>query len=667
MLGYIPSPPSNGISIGPLRLHLYGFLIVAGVFAAVWLSDRRWRARGGEPGTFSAIALWAVPGGLIGARLYHVATDYELYTHHPLDAFKIWQGGLGIWGGIAGGVLAGWLYIRRHDLDFAAILDCVAPALPLAQAIGRWGNYFNQELFGRPTTLPWGLKIDIANRPQAYANSATFHPTFLYESLWDLAVVGLVLLVEKRTRLKKGYLFAVYVSLYTFGRFFTEYLRIDFAHKILGLRINDWMSIIVFLTATIVLLTKGRERSQPREEGQEGAPEDEAARRPALVGAGARPPAGATAVDGETIDEATTGFLADMGRPSEAEAEVPASAADSGDASTGPGVTAAVGAPEATARGDSGTEGAQPAAPEPASGAADGDAATITETRAEVDDKTIAQATATEYPASPEPDQSTQPTPASQDGAEAKPSPESELASRTAPQPEPAARAEPQAEPAAQAEPQAESAVHREPEPQQAPPTEPEPKPVAQPEPEPEPAAQAEPEPEPAAQAKPQEEPAAQAKAEAESAARAEAEPEPTTEPDPELAAQGQPEPTQGSAAGDQPEATSSASDRADGAAKPDTERDATTPVPSPEGAAESPAAGGAPADGGPEEGGQPQGETGPDTGTTSEGEAEETPGDGTSDGTDEDESAGRVLAGDAAAARRTLGWPFRRREERRD
>jgi prolipoprotein diacylglyceryl transferase len=254
----IPSPSSNSITIGPLTLRAYGLLIALGVFAAVWLTDRRWRARGGEPGTISAIALWAVPGGLIGARLYHVITDYELYTHHPLNAFKIWAGGLGIWGGIAGGVLAGALYARRHHLDLAALLDAVAPALPLAQAIGRWGNYFNQELFGRPTTLPWALKISPANRPTAYLRSSTFHPIFLYEFIWDLVVVALLLLIERRVRLRKGYLFACYVALYTFGRFFIEYLRIDFAHKFLGLRLNDWVSLLVFAGSVVVLWRYGR-------------------------------------------------------------------------------------------------------------------------------------------------------------------------------------------------------------------------------------------------------------------------------------------------------------------------------------------------------------------------------------------------------------------------
>jgi prolipoprotein diacylglyceryl transferase len=258
VFAYLPSPSSNGLKIGGLRLRAYGLLIALGVFAAVWLSDRRWRARGGEAGTISALALWAVPGGLIGARIYHIITDYELYTHHWVNIFKIWQGGLGIWGGIAGGVLGGYIYLRQHHIPLPVMMDVVAPALPLAQAIGRWGNYFNQELFGRPTKLPWAVKIDVAHRPAAYAQYGTFHPTFLYESIWDLIVVVLLIFViEKRVKLRQGYLFAAYVALYTFGRFFTEYLRIDFAHKFLGLRLNDWVSIVIFVAAAALLLTRG--------------------------------------------------------------------------------------------------------------------------------------------------------------------------------------------------------------------------------------------------------------------------------------------------------------------------------------------------------------------------------------------------------------------------
>jgi prolipoprotein diacylglyceryl transferase len=276
LLAYLPSPPGSQFDIGPLHLRAYGLLIAIGVFAAVWLADRRWQERGGKPGTISTIALWGVPGGLIGARLYHVATDYQLYTHKPLDAFKIWQGGLGIWGGVAGGVLLGSVAVRRLHLDLRVMLDVVAPALPLAQAIGRWGNYFNQELFGKPTRLPWALQVDLSHRPPGYEKYATFHPTFLYELLWDLAVVGLLLWAEKRFKLRKGYLFCLYVALYTFGRFWTEYLRIDQAHKILGLRLNDWVSIIIFTSATLLLVLRGRvtgDEPEPDEPGGRHDPE----------------------------------------------------------------------------------------------------------------------------------------------------------------------------------------------------------------------------------------------------------------------------------------------------------------------------------------------------------------------------------------------------------
>ena len=323
MLGYIPSPSTNGFNIGPLRLHAYGFLIVVGVFAAIWLADRRWKRWGGDPGTFSNIAVWAVPGGLIGARLYSVITDYELYDHHLIGAIEVWKGGLGIWGGIAGGVLCGWLYIRRHHLDFGKCLDCVAPALPLAQAIGRWGNYFNQELFGRPTTLPWGLKIDptvVANlfmnvnrvAPPAYTHAQAFQPTFLYESLWDLTVVLLVLLIEKHVRLKKGYLFWCYAALYTFGRFFTEYLRIDFAHKILGLRLNDWTSILVFVFSATLVLTKGRPRARSTDR------EGELVAAAVGAGVGAGQSGGPTTVPGgDTLDEDDIAVV--IGRPRRSE------------------------------------------------------------------------------------------------------------------------------------------------------------------------------------------------------------------------------------------------------------------------------------------------------------------------------------------------------------
>ncbi|HEY5011579.1 MAG TPA: prolipoprotein diacylglyceryl transferase [Acidimicrobiia bacterium] len=248
-LAYIPSPSRGVLHIGPLPLHAYGLMIAIGIYAAVVVSTRRYQRRGGEPALIATIAVWAVPAGLVGARLYHVITDYELYTHHVVGIVEIWDGGLGIWGGVLAGALAGAWAARRHGAEVGLLLDSVAPALPLAQAIGRWGNYFNQELFGRPSGLPWALKIDLAHRPAAYAQYRTFHPTFLYEFLWDLTVVGIVLLAERHLRLRRGYLFAVYVAAYTFGRFWVESLRIDFAHRFLGLRLNDWTSIVIFLAA----------------------------------------------------------------------------------------------------------------------------------------------------------------------------------------------------------------------------------------------------------------------------------------------------------------------------------------------------------------------------------------------------------------------------------
>lgn len=263
MLAYLPSPSSGAIHLGPLQLRAYGLCIALGVWAAVVVTARRYAKRGGDPGLISTIAIWAVPAGIVGARLYSVITDYELYFgkgRHPLDALRIWDGGLGIWGGVLFGAAAGAWVAKRHHADVGVLFDCAAPALPLAQAIGRWGNWWNQELFGRPTKLPWGLKIDAAHRPVQYAQYATFHPTFLYESLWDLCVVGIVVLVERRFRLRKGSLLAVYVAAYTFGRFFTEYERIDFAHKFGPLRLNDWTSIVVFSGAVIALAISNRNR-----------------------------------------------------------------------------------------------------------------------------------------------------------------------------------------------------------------------------------------------------------------------------------------------------------------------------------------------------------------------------------------------------------------------
>ena len=263
VLAYIPSPPANGISIGPFRLHVYGLMIALGVVAAVWLSQRRWEAIGGKSGTMAALAVWGVPGGLIGARLYSLATSWQADTSgHPWWAFEVWKGGLGIWGGVVGGIALGAVGVRRAGLPLPPLVDCVAPAFALAQAVGRWGNYFNQELYGWKSSLPWAVKIDhptaLMHSGQPYPPGTTFQPTFLYESLWDLLVCGLVIAIERRFRIKRGYLIAAYATLYTAGRFFTEYMRIDQAHRFWGLRLNDWTSIVVFVLSLAVLLTWGR-------------------------------------------------------------------------------------------------------------------------------------------------------------------------------------------------------------------------------------------------------------------------------------------------------------------------------------------------------------------------------------------------------------------------
>lgn len=245
-----------------MALHAYGLAIALGVLAAVWLSNRRWLALGGSADDITALATWGVPCGIIGARIYHVLTDYQLYANDPLRALAIWDGGLGIWGGIAGGVGAGLLVCKKRGLPLLTLMDVVAPALALAQAIGRWGNYFNQELFGRPTTLPWGLRIDPLNRPENYAHYATFHPTFLYESFWNLALAGALLWLSRSYALRPGVLFGIYVMGYTFARFFIERLRIDEAHQILGLRLNEWTSLVVFTAAAASLAVSQRRTSR---------------------------------------------------------------------------------------------------------------------------------------------------------------------------------------------------------------------------------------------------------------------------------------------------------------------------------------------------------------------------------------------------------------------
>ncbi|MET8159442.1 prolipoprotein diacylglyceryl transferase [Sphaerisporangium sp. NPDC005289] len=262
-LASIPSPPEGVWYLGPIPLRAYAFCIVLGVIAAVWIGERRWRARGGEPGTITDLAVWAVPFGLVGGRLYHVISDWQLYfaddaPNRPIDALYIWHGGLGIWGAIALGAVGVWIACRRRGISLSAVADTVAPGIAVAQAIGRWGNYFNQELFGGPTSLPWGLEID-PGRPGTIPGVSTYHPTFLYESLWDLALAGVLVWAGRRYALRHARLFAVYVAGYTLGRFWIEGMRVDPAHQILGLRLNQWTSIVIFLGALVYLyLTRNK-------------------------------------------------------------------------------------------------------------------------------------------------------------------------------------------------------------------------------------------------------------------------------------------------------------------------------------------------------------------------------------------------------------------------
>ncbi|MET0839603.1 MAG: prolipoprotein diacylglyceryl transferase [Marmoricola sp.] len=268
----IPSPSEGVWHLGPFPIRAYALAIILGVIAAVWVGDKRWIARGGKPGQIADIALWAVPAGLIGARLYHVATDSDLYfgsgPGRPIEALAVWHGGLGIWGAIAGGLFGAWLYTRRHGIRLRVLADAMAPGLLLAQAIGRVGNYFNQELYGRPTDLPWGLEIDPSNYPDGptqFPVGTLFHPTFLSEALWNLAGIALLLHLDRRYRLGYGRVFAIYVMIYTAGRGWIEALRIDTIelNDVLGLRWGVWMSIILFVGAAVYFVVVGRRHPAP--------------------------------------------------------------------------------------------------------------------------------------------------------------------------------------------------------------------------------------------------------------------------------------------------------------------------------------------------------------------------------------------------------------------
>lgn len=274
LVGFIPSPSEGVWRLGSIPIRAYALCILLGIVVGVVIGNRRWIARGGSSGTVVDAAMWAVPFGIVGARLYHVATDFGTYfgTNGKgwLAALEIWNGGLGIWGAVAGGALGAWIFCRRRGVLLPPLADAIAPGVAVAQAIGRFGNYFNQELFGSPTSLPWGLEIDPANRPFGYELFATFQPTFLYESLWCLLTAALVIWADRRFQLGHGRVFALYVAIYCLGRLAFEIVRIDNATLIFGIRVNVFTSVLVGLAAVVYIVissrvSPGRETSLTRE------------------------------------------------------------------------------------------------------------------------------------------------------------------------------------------------------------------------------------------------------------------------------------------------------------------------------------------------------------------------------------------------------------------
>jgi prolipoprotein diacylglyceryl transferase len=267
-LAYLPSPDRGVWDLGPVPVRAYALCILAGVLVAVVVGDRRFRARGGQRGVVADVATIAVPFGIVGARVYHVLTSPAAYLDDPVSALYVWQGGIGIPGGIAGGALASWIVCKRRGIAPGAFADSVAPGVALAQAVGRVGNWFNQELFGRPTTLPWGLEIDPDN-PDALEGAQAYHPTFAYEALWNVGVAAVVIWADRRFRLGHGRAFMLYVALYGVGRLWIEGLRIDDAATLVGLRLNQYTALAAILAGLVYLVVRrrsGREEVVQRDE-----------------------------------------------------------------------------------------------------------------------------------------------------------------------------------------------------------------------------------------------------------------------------------------------------------------------------------------------------------------------------------------------------------------
>ena len=265
LLASIPSPESSTIDIGPLSIHFYGLTLLVAIAAAVVVTGIRWTRRGGDWDLIFRCAVWGVAAGIVGARLYHVITSWDELPDEWWGAFAIWKGGLGVWGGIGLGTIVGMIVAHRSGESVAKLADCVAPGLLVAQGIGRFGNWWNQELFGKPTDLPWGLEISPENRPIEHIDRETFHPTFAYEALWCFGAAGLLLLVERLFRIRPGGLFAIYVFLYSLGRVWIETLRVDPSHELAGVRLNVWVAAvaIVLSGAFFVWWQRGWNRREP--------------------------------------------------------------------------------------------------------------------------------------------------------------------------------------------------------------------------------------------------------------------------------------------------------------------------------------------------------------------------------------------------------------------
>jgi prolipoprotein diacylglyceryl transferase len=268
LLGSIPSPQINSFMVGPFKIHFYALCILTGMILAIWLADRRLVQRGAKSGIALDIALWTIPIAVIGARIFHVLTHSGDYFYPGADltaVLRIWEGGIAIYGGLLGGALGAWIGANRSGIKFWSFADAVAPGILLAQGIGRWGNYFNQELFGLPTTLPWGLEINPSNAafPVGLPPETLFHPTFLYESLWSLIGVIILLALDKRLNLRWGTMFGAYLIYYSIGRVITESLRIDPSDIILGLRTNVWSAIGGVLVGLAVILWQRRQHPGP--------------------------------------------------------------------------------------------------------------------------------------------------------------------------------------------------------------------------------------------------------------------------------------------------------------------------------------------------------------------------------------------------------------------